>query len=80
MSASTHLAHLGVRQRVEHLIRDARNQYHCCLAINQSHRTAEQAQEFHICHMFLHNFFAHIKPRQLAADGRTIGWRAIPTA
>jgi hypothetical protein len=67
-------SHLSVKQRVDQMIAGAQAQYGCRLVINQSNRSAEQAQQFHICHMFLHNFFKHIKPKHLSADGRTIDW------
>src|SRR6266705_2739504 len=73
LSMVTH-AHLSVKQRVDQMILRARQQFACSLSINQSNRSAEQAQQFHICHMFLHNFFNHLKPKYLAADGRTIDW------
>jgi hypothetical protein len=64
--------HVG--DRVQRMINDARTQFGCTMSINQSTRTAEQAQQFHVCHMFLHNFFRHLKPKHVAADGRTIDW------
>jgi hypothetical protein len=67
-------AHLSVKQRVEQMIADAQQQFACRLSINQSNRSAEQAQQFHVCHMFLHNFFKHLKPKHLSTDGRTIDW------
>lgn len=66
--------HLTVKQRVEQMIAGARREFSCSLSINQSHRSAEQAQQFHVCHMFLHNFFKHLTPKHVAADGRTIDW------
>ena len=69
--------HLSVKQRVDQMIAGAKARYGCHLAINQSHRTAEQAQQFHICHMFLHNFFKHLKPKHVSADGRTIDWNRL---
>jgi hypothetical protein len=67
-------AHLSVKQRVDQMIISAKQQFDCSLSINQSNRSAEQAQQFHICHMFLHNFFKHLRPKHLAADRRTINW------
>jgi hypothetical protein len=64
----------SVKQRVDQMILGAKQQFGCSIVINQSNRSAEQAQQFHICHMFLHNFFKHLKPKYLAADGRTIDW------
>jgi hypothetical protein len=68
------LATLTISQRVDQLIKATKQRYGVTLSRNQLTRTPEQAQQFHICHMFLHNFFAHARPKHLAADKRTIGW------
>src|ERR1035441_1332403 len=71
--------HLSVEASVQSMIQDAQQQYSCSLRLNQSNRSAKQAQQFHVCHMFLHNFFKHLKPKpvNLAADGKTIAWRHL---
>lgn len=77
MLQSAHaLAHLTVHQRVTTLIDDVKQRYGVVIRINQSHRTALQAQEFHVCHMFVHNFFyPKRKPRHVdPVTGRTIDW------
>jgi hypothetical protein len=68
------LATLTVSQRVDRLINVTKKRYGVTLSRNQLERTPEQAQKFHICHMFLHNFFPHARPKHLAADKRTINW------
>jgi hypothetical protein len=70
-------ATLSVKQRVETMISSAKERFGCSLTINQSNRSAEQAQQFHVCHMFLHNFFKNIRPKHLAANGRTIAWEHL---
>jgi hypothetical protein len=74
---AANLGALDVPHRVHLLIEDVRTHYGVHLRINQSHRTREQAQEFHICHMFLHNFFNHLRPKHVGADGRTIDWKHL---
>jgi hypothetical protein len=56
------------------MIEDANTLYRCLIRVNQTQRTPEQAQSFHVLHMFLHNYFPHLKPRVVAEDGRTISW------
>jgi hypothetical protein len=68
------LGTLTVSQRVDRLINVTKTRYGVTLSRNQLDRTPEQAQKFHICHMFLHNFFPHARPKHLAADKRTISW------
>jgi hypothetical protein len=70
-------ATLSVKQRVETMISSAKQRFGCSLTINQSNRSAEQAQQFHVCHMFLHNFFKNIRPKNLAGNGRTIDWQHL---
>jgi hypothetical protein len=62
------------KQRIDQMISDGRHQYHIHLGINQSKRTAEQAQAFHICHMFLYNYFPHRTPKICSPGTRTIAW------
>jgi hypothetical protein len=71
--------HLSVEASVQSMIQDAQQQYSCLLRLNQSNRSAKQAQQFHVCHMYLHNFFKYLKPKpaNLAADGKTIAWRHL---
>src|SRR5215469_4298862 len=59
---------------VQPMIRDACTRFCANIQINQSNRSAEQAQEFHVCHMFLHNFYKHLLPRFCAQGARTIDW------
>jgi hypothetical protein len=68
------LATLTVSQRVDRLIIATKERYGVTLSRNQLERSPEQAQKFHICHMFLHNFFPHARPKHLAPDKRTISW------
>jgi hypothetical protein len=70
-------SHLSVTDRVHRMIADAKTQFGCDLRINQSNRTAVQAQQFHICHMFLYNFFKHLKPKHVAQNGKTIDWTRL---
>jgi len=65
---------MTVPQRVALLISDAAAKYKVNLVLNQSTRTPEQAQQFHVCHMFLYNKFKTQRPKHLAADHRTIAW------
>ena len=67
-------ATLSLKQRVETMIVGARERFGCSVTINQSDRTALQAQQFHVCHMFLYNYFKSLRPRYLAANGKTIDW------
>lgn len=71
------LSHLSVKERVDQMIAGARARFGCIVSINQSKRSAEQAQQFHVCHMFLHNFFKKLKPKFVAGDGRTIQWEHL---
>jgi hypothetical protein len=64
----------SIRDHVAQMIDAASTQYHCVIRVNQTQRTPEQAQTFHILHMYLHNFFPHLRPRFLALDKRTISW------
>jgi len=59
---------------VDRMLRDAADRYKAHVGINQSNRSASQAQEFHICHMFLHNYFRSRRPEHCVAGGRTISW------
>src|SRR5262249_27563773 len=36
-----------------------------------------QAQQFHVCHMFLYNYYEHLRPKYLTAGGKTIDWAHI---
>ena len=74
------IATLTVTERAELLIADAKQKFSCTMTLNQSKRTAEQAQQFHICHMFLYNMFKHLKPTHPAMDGRTISWEHLSDA
>jgi hypothetical protein len=56
------------------MLDDAKSKYGCIMHINQTKRTKEQAQSFHILHMYLYNFFPNRKPKVVAPDGRTIRW------
>jgi hypothetical protein len=67
----------SVEQRVGRLIADASSKHKCKLTLNQSDRSREQAQQFHVCHMFLYNMFKHLRPKNLAADMRTISWEHL---
>jgi hypothetical protein len=59
---------------VNPMIRDAAIRYCANIQINQSNRSPEQAQEFHICHMFLHNFYKGRRPQFCVPGGKTIAW------
>jgi hypothetical protein len=64
----------GILPAIQRMQRDALKVYRVSVLINQSTRTAPQAQAFHVCHMFLHNFFAHLRPRFVEPGARTIAW------
>src|SRR5262245_12466606 len=70
-------AHTSVEQRVRQMMASARLHFGCSMILNQSDRTEEQAQQFHICHMFLHNFFKSRRPEHVAPNGRTIKWEYL---
>jgi len=63
--------------RVQALQQDALKTHGCSLRQNQVSRDRNLAQAFHICHMYLHNYFRHQRPKHLAADGRTISWEHL---
>jgi hypothetical protein len=63
----------SVKQRVDQMILGAKQQFGCSIVINQSNRSAEQAQQFHICHMFLHNFFKYSRVASLFPIFRCFG-------
>src|SRR5262245_65445841 len=65
-------ATLSLKQRVETMIVSARDRFGCSVTINQSDRTALQAQQFHVCHMFLYNYFKNLRQRYLAVNGKTV--------
>jgi hypothetical protein len=78
--ANPNVSSLSLKERVQALKNDARTNYNCVIVTNQDYRSPEQAQEFHICHMFLHNGFAKkgILPRHVSKlDGRTIAWEHL---
>jgi hypothetical protein len=77
VDSSTDPGTLTVPQRVDLLIADAAKTYRVRLRLNQSSRTPEQAQQFHVCHMFLYNKFKNQRPKHLAADRRTIAWEHL---
>lgn len=52
--------------------------FHTPVRINQSNRSAQQAQEFHVCHMFLYNYYKHLLPK--CCTGRTISWTHLSNA
>lgn len=60
---------------VKPMIRDAAIRYCANVSINQSNRLPKEAQQFHICHMFLHNYYKHYLPRY--HTGKTITWQHI---
>jgi hypothetical protein len=60
--------------KVHRMLRDAVHKHGVHVHINQSNRSARQAQEFHICHMFLYNHFEYQCPEHCGAGGRTISW------
>jgi hypothetical protein len=64
----------SIKDHVATMIEEAENQYHCVVSVNQTQRTPEQAQTFHVLHMFLHNYFPRLRPKYLGKDGRTISW------
>lgn len=57
---------------VQPMIRDAAKRYCAIVRINQSNRDPKQAQQFHVCHMFVHNYFKHQRPKY--HSGKTISW------
>lgn len=59
---------------VDDLIKDAKSKYETTVVINQSKRSPEQAQRFHVCHMFLYNMFKHLKPKHTDKGKKTISW------
>src|SRR5262245_7691258 len=65
---------LSIRQNVTKMIQDAYSQYHRVIKVNQTLRTPEQAQTFHVLHMFLKNFFASRTPKFVETGKRTISW------
>ena len=62
-----------LKRRIEDLKADAKIKYNVKVVVNQDERKAKQAQEFHVCYMFLHNH-TKWKPRYPSEDGRTIAW------
>jgi hypothetical protein len=64
----------SIRDHVAKMMEDAKSKYKCVMRINQTKRTREQAQTFHVLHMYLYNYFPNRKPKFVAADGRTILW------
>lgn len=68
------LLDVSICDNVAKMIADAQTQYHCTIRVNQTQRMPQQAQTFHVLHMFLHNYFPHLRPKYVAPDGRTISW------
>jgi len=64
----------SIRDNVAKMIEEANTRYRVLVRVNQTQRTREQAQSFHVLHMYLYNYFPHLKPKIVAADGRTISW------
>jgi hypothetical protein len=65
--------------RIQALQEDALKRHGCALRQNQVTRDRNLAQAYHVCHMNLHNFFNHQrpKPQNLASDHRTISWSRL---
>jgi hypothetical protein len=77
--ANSDFAHMTVSDRVRQLLDDARARYGCVVVVNQSVRTPQQAQAFHVYHMFLYNLFwetgkGHIVPNFEEVKAPTISW------
>jgi hypothetical protein len=64
----------SIKANVANMIDGASTRYHVHIRPNQTKRPPWQAQTFHVLHMYLHNYFPHLRPRVVAADGRTIRW------
>jgi len=62
---------------INKMIEDASKTWNVNVTINQSNRSPEQAQQFHICHMFLYNYFKSKKPAKCDDGQRTISWDCI---
>jgi len=79
-NAEPDLSTLSVEQRVDVLIVDAKKRYGIALRKNQAARTPQQAQEFHVCHMYLYNKFKNLLPKHPEPGGRTISWEHLSDA
>src|SRR5262249_10651972 len=64
----------SIRDNVAKMIEGANTRYHRVIRVNQTQRSREQAQSFHVLHMFLYNYFPNLRPKSVAGDGRTISW------
>jgi hypothetical protein len=63
-----------IKPLVDAMRADALKRYGVPVTENQMTRGARQAQAFHICHMFLYNYFKHQKPTTCTPGHRTIAW------
>ncbi len=70
----------SIKDNVAKMIDDAEEQYDVTVRVNQTQRTKEQAQTFHVLHMFLRNRFKNLRPKVVADDGRTISWAHLSDA
>jgi hypothetical protein len=64
----------SIQTNVANMIDGAKTRYQVIIRVNQTQRTPQQAQAFHVLHMYLHNYFPHLRPKTTASDGRTISW------
>jgi hypothetical protein len=75
MAPNPKLQSAGLMTRVRALQTSALQTHKCSLIVNQNTRDRNLAQSFHICHMYLHNYFKHQRPRHKSKlDNRTIDW------
>ncbi len=65
---------IPIKPLVDAMRADALKRYGIPVTENQTKRDAKQAQAFHVCHMFLYNYFKHIKPTQCSPGTRTSAW------
>ena len=74
------VSQLPLKNRVTALIADAQSTFGVTISINQANRQPEQAQSFHVCHMFLYNFFPNRRPVHCEGKLRTIAWDHLSDA
>jgi len=71
---------MTIMTTVNRMLQDVSQKYQTQVGINQSNRTGDQAQQFHVCHMYLYNYFHSRCPKYCDAGKRTISWSHISDA
>ena len=56
----------SIRDNVANMIAGAHTRYHRHIRVNQTQRTPRRARSFHVLHMYLHNYFPHLRPKFLS--------------